>query len=395
MGPKRPDGYTPVPMQTNELDHDTLRRLADLHFDEARVLSVYLDLDPSEFATPAARSTEITSVTDAAERHLRGLDDLTHDQRTALREDIEQVRGYLGGPEFNPQGAHAVAVFSSTQANFFESLLLPRSVPSRFAVDDSPFVEPLADLVGAGRWGVLLVNRRKGRLFVGSPDRLTEVRSFGDEVTGVINESSGGSVQRDEQAVAQEAQDHFKLVSEALFKRSERAPIDRLVVGSPKELAGDVEKALHPQLKQRMAGRVDIEVEHSKPEDVLAAVSGLMEEDERRREREVLDALEAGVSTGGRGTAGLDETLAALNEFRVETLVYEQGFSAPGVLCKGCGWVGPEVSECPVDGGELEHRDNIVEPAIEKTLEQSAEVLVVRHHDDLGTRGGIGSVLRF
>lgn len=382
-------------MQTSDLDHDTLRRLADLHFDEARVLSIYLDLNPSEFATPAARSTEVTSVTDAAERHLRSLDDLSHDQRSALREDIEQVRSYFNGPEFTPQGAQAVAVFSSRQAGFFEALRLPRSVPSRFAVDDSPYVEPLADLVGSGRWAVLLVNRRKGRLLVGSPDRLTEVKSFGDEVAGAVNESSPGSVQRDEQAVAQEAYDHLKLVSEALFKRSERAPIDRLVVGSPKELASEVDKTLHPQLKQRMAGHVDIEVEYSKPDDVLSAVAGLMEEDERRREREVLDALEAGVSTGGRGTAGLDETLAALNEFRVETLVYEQGFSAPGVLCKDCGWLGPEVEQCPVDGGELEHRDNVVEPAIEKTLEQSAHVLVVRHHEDMGTRGGIGAVLRF
>jgi len=382
-------------MQTGDLDHDTLRRLADLHFDEARVLSVYLDLDPSEFAAPAARSTEVTSVTDAAERHLRGLDNLSHDQRSALREDVEQVRSYFNGPDFNPQGAHAMAVFSSHQADFFEVLRLPRSVPSRFAVDDSPFVEPLADLIGAGRWAVLLVNRRKGRLFIGSPDRLSEVRSFGDEVAGAVNESSAGSVQRNEQAVAQEAHDHFRLVSEALFKRSERAPIDRLVVGSPKELAGEVDKTLHPQLKQRLAGRVDIEVEYSKPEDVLAAVAAVMEEDDRRREREVLDALEAGASTGGRGTAGLEETLAALNEFRVETLVYEQGFSAPGVLCKGCGWLGPEVEECPVDGGELEHRENVVEPAIEKTLEQSADVLVVRYHEDMRTRGGIGAVLRF
>ena len=33
--------------------------------------------------------------------------------------------------------------------------------------------------------------------------------------------------------------------------------------------------------------------------------------------------------------------------------------------------------------------------ALEKAIKQSAEVLVVRHHDDLVMHSGIGAVLRF
>jgi peptide chain release factor subunit 1 len=47
------------------------------------------------------------------------------------------------------------------------------------------------------------------------------------------------------------------------------------------------------------------------------------------------------------------------------------------------------------DGQELERCQNIVEPAIEKAIEQSAKVIKVRHHDDLGRLGGIGAVLRY
>ena len=39
--------------------------------------------------------------------------------------------------------------------------------------------------------------------------------------------------------------------------------------------------------------------------------------------------------------------------------------------------------------------EDIVEPAIEKAIEQSATAMVVRHHDDLVPLGGIGAVLRF
>ena len=40
----------------------------------------------------------------------------------------------------------------------------------------------------------------------------------------------------------------------------------------------------------------------------------------------------------------------------------------------------------------VERCENIVEPAIEKAIEQSARVIKVRYHDDLGPLGGIGAV---
>ena len=47
------------------------------------------------------------------------------------------------------------------------------------------------------------------------------------------------------------------------------------------------------------------------------------------------------------------------------------------------------------DGQELEHVENVIEHAVEKAIEQSAKVIKVRHHDDLGPLGGIGAVLRY
>ena len=47
------------------------------------------------------------------------------------------------------------------------------------------------------------------------------------------------------------------------------------------------------------------------------------------------------------------------------------------------------------DGQELERCENVIEHAVEKAIEQSAKVIKVRHHDDLGPLGGIGAVLRY
>jgi peptide subunit release factor 1 (eRF1) len=79
----------------------------------------------------------------------------------------------------------------------------------------------------------------------------------------------------------------------------------------------------------------------------------------------------------------------------VEILLFDEGFAVPGGACPACGWLGVSLDHCPVDGTELEQRDDIVERAVEAALAQSAEVLVVRHHQDLGSLGSIGAVLRF
>jgi len=68
----------------------------------------------------------------------------------------------------------------------------------------------------------------------------------------------------------------------------------------------------------------------------------------------------------------------------------------------GVEWIGT-LGDRLVDGPVLGTRqpaeqgepvDDIVEPAIEKAIDQSASAMVVRHHDDLVPLGGIGAVLR-
>src|SRR5213079_2429256 len=76
------------------------------------VISLYLDLDPERFATPPARSSEIRSLLDDAARKIESQDDLRHEQRIGLREDLKRIRSLLSSPE--PfKGARALAVFSS------------------------------------------------------------------------------------------------------------------------------------------------------------------------------------------------------------------------------------------------------------------------------------------
>src|SRR2546423_9260435 len=113
-------------MQTNELTSDRLRHLADLRPDGACVLSLFLNLDPSQFGTAPARATEANALVDEAERRLREANGLSHDQKQGLRRDIEAAHDYFRGPAFNATGAHQLALFPCSPDDFFETLNLPR-----------------------------------------------------------------------------------------------------------------------------------------------------------------------------------------------------------------------------------------------------------------------------
>ena len=102
------------------------------------------------------------------------------------------------------------------------------------------------------------------------------------------------------------------------------------------------------------------------------------------------------MGSGGRGTGGPEGTLAALNERRVQTLLLEPGFDRPGSRCQACGLLMLEPGErCPADGGPVEAVQHLREAAIESALAQGGDVMVVRHHPDLGPLQGIGALLRF
>src|SRR3954469_23778823 len=112
-------------MQINELNENRLRELAGIHTNgDSRVLSVFLNLDPTEFATPPARASEISSVIDDAHRRVRESDGLSHDARKGLEEDVERAASFLR--DLSPKGAHGIALFASEAAGLFEGMRLPR-----------------------------------------------------------------------------------------------------------------------------------------------------------------------------------------------------------------------------------------------------------------------------
>jgi len=352
-------------MATNRFTRGRLRRLAEVEPEHGRVLSVFFNLDPSEFATPAARSTEVNSVVTAAAHEVDAAEDLEADERQALRHDVERVREVLKSSDVASGGTHGLAVFACGPADLLEVVRLPHPIESRALVDRHPCVEPLVRSGSGERWCVLLVNRRTARIFVGEADGLEEV----DKIEGDTHrqhDQGGWSQANYARSVEQEKLNHLGRALATLFTRFKRHPFDQLVVGAPDELVAEVEEHLHPYLRARLAGRIGIDVENSSAGAVRAAAAEVVDRHVAAVERQALDRMAQGIGRGDRGVSGPEAVMAALEQARVEILLVAEEFDAP----------------------ELDE-------ALEKAIRQSAEVLVVRHHEDLVMHSGIGAVLRF
>ncbi|MEA2364772.1 MAG: peptide chain release factor subunit 1 [Thermoleophilaceae bacterium] len=376
-------------MQVSAPGRDQLRRLAELRVDRPVILSLYLNLDPSQFATPPARKTSVRSLIDEADRRLRDRRGLSHEDKVGLRASLDRAAEFLEN-DLPTDGAHGLAVFSSEPAGLFEALKLPRSVPNRVAIGHTPLVGPLARIARRERWCVALVNRRDARIFRGSPDGLREVEKIRDEVFGQ-HDQGGWSQARYQRGIEKEKDDHLKHTGDALMRHFKQQPFERLILGGPREVVSDFESKLHHYLSERLAGRVEVDVESSNADQVLDAARPLIDELEHQREREALERV------GERGAAGLENVLPPLNERRVELLILDEQFGGvTGVQCLECGWLGLEGDRCPADGSELIQLEDLTEAMIELAVQQSAELLAVSHERDaLEEHGGAAAVLRF
>jgi peptide chain release factor subunit 1 len=376
-------------MQVSAPDRDQLRALAELRLDRPLVISLYLNLDPSQFATPPARKSGIRSLIDEAERRVRERNGLSHEDRAALQGSLERAKGFLEN-DLPTDGAHALAVFASEENDLFQVLKLPRSVPNRVAIGRSPLVGPLARIARRERWCVTLVNRRDARILRGGSDGLREVERIHDDVSGQ-HDQGGWSQSRYQRGVEKEKDDHLKTTCDALLRHFKRQPFQRLIVGGPREVVTDFEQKLHHYLSERLGGRVEVDVERSNPDQVLEAARPLIEKLEREREHDALERL------GERGACGIEDVLPPLNERRVELLILDEQFGGvTGVQCLECGWLGLEGDRCPADGSETVQLDDLTEAMIELSVQQAADLLAVHHErEGLERYGGAAALLRF
>jgi peptide subunit release factor 1 (eRF1) len=143
------------------------------------------------------------------------------------------------------------------------------------------------------------------------------------------------------------------------------------------ELRNAVMQYLPKHTRQSVGSEFSVEV-HEEPANVAAAAAPAQREIEAREEVVTVQRLiDAGPD---RSAWDVQPTLSALHLGRVMTLVVDDVFCQPGMRCWNCGGLWEQHSNrCPLcESDAIETVEDVVELAIERALDESSSLEVVR-----------------
>ena len=365
-----------------------LTELVGFRSEQAPVLSVYLNVDPTH-QTIEQRKLALRSL-------LKGVTD------EAQSEDVGAIERYFDF-EYDWQGK-GVAVFSCHAADFWRSHTLAVPVDNRAYVSHRPYIKPLTDVLDAyGRYGVILVGSEGARMFLFNQGELVEATGMlGEEVrrtkhggaSGVAGMKGGapsGSARSVEAAVVR----NLKEVAEATDAFCADNGCRRLVLGGTDANTNQFQNLLPKALQDQVIGSFPVDYAASTGE-LQARSMELIETLATEREGELVGELIAGWRRGNGATVGLSDTLVALQEHRPGTLLISAGYEASGYRCQSCRYLMlVEREECPLCGSSVGHVDDLVETMTLRALELGVDVEIVRDNEELEEAGAIGALLRY
>ncbi len=369
-------------------DQQDLNELVGFQSQESPVLSVYLNVDTTQLSKEQYRL--------ALRSLLKGV------AEDASTEDLEAVERYFDF-EYDWQGK-GVAVFSCEGADFWRSYTLAVPVHNRAYVSHRPYIKPLTDVLDAyGRYAVILVDQTGARMFLFNLGELEEATGLlGEEVrrtkhggaSGVAGMRGGMTARtaRREEAVVHR---NLKEMAEATAAFVTGNGCRRLVLGGSDANVSQFRETLPKALQENIIGTITVDP-GAPMADVRERSMELIEEVAEQREIELVQEMIAGWQRGAGATAGLSDTLAAVQEHRAGFLLIAAGYEEAGFRCQNCRYLMlAQREECPLCGGVVERVDDLVETITHRALELGIEVEVVRDNLQLEEAGSIGALLRY
>jgi peptide chain release factor subunit 1 len=374
------------------LDRMAVRGLAEWDPRGFPVTSVYLSVDGRRYPRKVDYEVRLDELLRRARAQAQS-EQLSRDALRSVHADIEAISSYVR-EGFERGDTRGLALFSSSGAGLWEDVRVPRAVRDRAMVARSADVRPLEQIIETYRPMCLaLVDYEKARLFLADLGRIEEVTDVWDEVPG-RHDQGGWSQMRMQRHVDDHRLRHLKHVADALFRLLKRRAFDGLILAGPAEARTDLERNLHPYLKERIRAVLTMSMATS-IEEIQARCLAVEEDLERREEAARVDTLRQEAASGGKGVTDLRDTLAALAEDRVGELLVSIDLSVPGWHCPSCGRLAEQGRTCPVCGARMDPVPDVVDMAVAQALRQGCRVETLVQPDGLSEHGGIGALLRF
>lgn len=371
------------------INRHLIERLARMRTPDG-VLTVTIKLDPQ---LGYDRNQAVAKFKGAYSRAYRRAETT---EMAVLQREHDRVLEYL--THLQPQG-QGLVIYSSGPAGIWEVVQLKVMVPTYVTVGSTPDTTVLARVVDEyPRMAVVMLEGGDARIYAAEQGSEAEAASHSTELPN-RHEQGGWAQARYERHVEFHHAKHLKEVAAALENMFYERPFDRLVLVGVDEATNEFESMLSDPVRSRVIGRLNANFKQQTDNEILDRARELREEDERAAEVALVDRIRGLTESEGRGALGIDETIQALVEGRVDTLAVADGMTQDGTVCLNCDYFAAfKFSACPACAStDVEHLPNVIEYAIEYALSHGSRVNVAFEggREMLLARGGMGAVLRY
>jgi peptide subunit release factor 1 (eRF1) len=229
---------------------------------------------------------------------------------------------------------------------------LHRAVEDEAAVGPTPRLVQLAGMLADDpRLLMVLVDRQNAKCYRWELGELKQRATRFDEVPRAVDTDVelGGFDRRH----ADELRHHVRAVADMVVDELRDWTPHEVVIGGSAQAASALVDVL-PDDIGRIANRVTLDV-HAADVDIARVAEVISAGIVRREEDAMVDALSTRVAAD-RGVIGLDDTLAALADERVETLILARHLQSSGSRCPACGRRSAHTVRCALRSRHRRHR---------------------------------------
>lgn len=321
----------------------------------------------------------------------------TKEQQEAIKADCKRIVDWLSNSDQLPP-SNGVAIFASKGQRLFEVRPLPKVYRSRLVVDRTPLVRELA-----------ASEEEFGRIFTVVLDRVSaliwEVNAFEAKVVHKVETDvmRGGRFHGPSRwdltgehayhnRIQNEKKRHLETVARALFDLDRQSPGHQLVIAGAGNDAASLEPFLHNYVADRLIGLAKMAPKDATPPNVHQLTMDVRAAHTHASENRHVAELQEGLGTGWAVT-GVKETLKALGQGQVRTLLVNDGMSLPGFRSMTTGRLAVGAVDLRSDGDVVPTLD-VIDDAIEEALRQRVALDVV-HEEARADIDGLAALLRF
>ena len=308
---------------------------------------------------------------------------------------FERVRAWIDS-EFD-ESNRGLVIYAEVDGDWWEALQFPVPVQNRLVVADRPVIGPLAQVLRSyEHYGVILLDREHVRILsVHLGTLLDELEFRGDPIPTPYHVQAGGySHNRFQRRKLEEMRHFFKDFATEVERFVARYEPDHLVLLGTEENIGQFREFLPQQIAERIihTGRAPVDGPAS---EILARLQPHLDAERESHGQELIEQVRDRAAHDYLATAGVQGTLTALQEGKVDTLVLARDGQMQGARCTQCGFVFVrEVNRCPYDGSEQMETVDVMEEMVRLAQQQGADIQFADANAIADLRGA-AALLRF